>query len=145
MHLTPHWLPMFLILLSNDVHFNPGPPFQKDFFNFMSVNSLTNDNFQRVRLIEAHNDLISICESSLKDSVELPETLLNGYTFVPANHPSNTRRGGVRLFFKNSLPVFRNVLSFDESIVIELGKEFLLFCIVVHLLIMPLLNFKPFC
>ena len=42
------------------------------------------DNFQRVRLIEAHNyifnyDLISICETSLNDSVELPETLLNDY------------------------------------------------------------------
>ena len=42
------------------------------------------DNFQRVRLIEAHNcifnyDLVSICETSLNDSVELPETLLNNY------------------------------------------------------------------
>ena len=43
--------------------------------------SLAKDNFQRVRLIEAHNsvfnyDLISICETSLNDSVELPETLV---------------------------------------------------------------------
>ena len=75
-----------------------------------NVNSLAKDNFQRVRLIEAHNsifnyDLISICETSLNDLVELPETLLNDYTFVPANHPANTRHGGVGLFFKNSLPV----------------------------------------
>ena len=111
---------MFLILLSNNVHFNPGPPFQNDFFNFMSVNSLIKNNFQRVRLIEARNDLISICEASLDDSVELPETLLNDYTFVPCNHPPNTRSGGIGLFFKNSLSVVRNYLSFDESIVIEL-------------------------
>jgi len=44
-----------------------------------NVNSLAKDNFKRVRLIEAHNsifnyDLISICETSLNDSVELPET-----------------------------------------------------------------------
>ena len=93
---------MFLILLSNNVHFNPGPPVQNDFFNFMSVNSLIKDNFQ--------------CD----DSVELPETLLNDYTFVPSNHPPNTRSGGIKLFFKNSLTVVRNYLSFDESIVIEL-------------------------
>ena len=111
---------MFLILLPNDVHFNPGPPFQNDFFNFISVNSLIKENFQRVRLIEARNDLISICEASLDDSVELPETLLNDYTFVPSNHPPNTRSGGIGLFFKNSLSVVRNYLSFDESIVIEL-------------------------
>ena len=79
--------------------------------------SLAKDNFQRVRLIEAHNsifnyDLISICETSLNDSVELPDTLLNDYTFVPANNPVNTRNGGVGLFYKNSLPVLvRNDLS----------------------------------
>ena len=57
-----------------------------------NVNSLAKDNFQRSRLIEAHNsifkyDLISICETSLNNSVELPETLLNDYTFVTANNP----------------------------------------------------------
>ena len=51
-----------------------------------NVNSLPKDNFQRVCLIEAHNsifnyDLISICETSLNDSVELTDTLLNGYPF----------------------------------------------------------------
>ena len=66
-------------------------------------------------------DLISICETSLNDSVKLPDTLLNDYTFEPANHPANTRRGGVGLFFKNSLPVvIQKDLSFDESIVVEL-------------------------
>ena len=68
-----------------------------------NVNSLAKDNFQRSRLIEAHNsifkyDLISICETSLNNSVELPETLLNDYTFVTANNPAVTRHGGVGLF-----------------------------------------------
>ena len=66
-------------------------------------------------------DLISICKTSLNDLVELPETLINDYTFVPANNPANVRHGGVRLFFKNPLPIIvRNDLYFDESIVIEL-------------------------
>ena len=57
-----------------------------------NTNSLAKGNFQRVRLIEAHNsifnyDLISICESSLNYSVGLPATLLDDYTFVPANKP----------------------------------------------------------
>ena len=123
--IVPNWLSIFLIILSNDVHLNPGPQYQNNFFNFMSwnVNSMAKDNFQRVRLIEAHHsifiyDLISICETSLNDSVELPETLLNDYMFVSANNPANTRHA---LFYKNSLPVkMRNDLSFDESIVVEL-------------------------
>ena len=117
-----------------------------------NLNSLSKDNFRHTRLIEAHNtlfnyDLISICETSLNDSVELPEALLDDYTFVPANNPANVRHGGVGLLFKNSLPVIiRNDLSFDESIVIELKfgrkKIFLLFYIEVLLLTIPRLNFK---
>ena len=83
-----------------------------------NLNSLAKENFERVQLIEAHNsifnyDFISICETSLNDSVELP---------LPANNPANTRHGGVGLFYKNSLPVIvRNDLSLDESIVVELN------------------------
>ena len=150
------WYFQLVIYLSNDNSKNPGPEphFQNNFFNFMSwnLNSLAKDNFHSVSLIEAHNsffnyDLISVSETSLNDSVELPEPLLNEYTFLPANNPTNTRRGGVGLFYRNSLPVVvRNDLSFDESIVVELkfGKYFLLFCIEALLLIIILLNFKLF-
>ena len=102
----------------------------------------------------AHNscfnyDLVSICETSLNDSVKLPDTLLDEYTFVPVNNLTNTRRGGVGLFYKNSLPlIIRNDLSFDESIVVEVKfgrtKIFLLFCIEVLPLITTLPIFKPF-
>ena len=126
----PCWLPVFLIVISNDIHFN---------FMSWNLNSSAKDNFQRVRLIEAHNsifnyDLISICETSLNDSVELPLTLLNVYTFVSANNPTNTRHGMVGLFYKNSLPVVvRNDLSVNESIVLELkfGRK-KLFCTILY-------------
>ena len=56
---VPRWLPIILIILSSDVHLNPGPQFQNN-----------------VCLIEAHNftfnyDLVSICESSINVTVEL--------------------------------------------------------------------------
>ena len=92
-----------------------------------NINSLGKDDFQRVRLIEAHNsifnyDLISICETGLKDSTKLSKTLLNDYAFEPANNPLDNGFGGVGLFYKNSLPItVRNDLSFDESIVVELN------------------------
>ena len=125
------WYFQLVIFLSNDIAANnsgPGPLFQNNFFNFMSwnLNSLAKDNFQRVNLIEAYNSLfkyvlISICETGLNDSVELPEPLLNEYIFVPANNPANKRHGGEGLFYRNSLPVIvRNDLSFDESVVIDL-------------------------
>ena len=94
-----------------------------------NLNSLAKDDFQHARLLQAHNsifnyDMISICETSLNDSVDIPETLIDGYTFVSANNPVNARHGGVGLFYKNSLPVIvRNNLSFDESIVVELKLD----------------------
>ena len=83
-----------------------------------NLNSLAKENFQRASIIEAHNsifkyDLISICKTSLNDSVELPEPLLNEYSFVSANNPANTRHGGVGLFYKNTL---------DLSLMTELQK-----------------------
>jgi len=91
-----------------------------------NLNSLAKENFKRLHLIEVHNqlfnyDLISICETSLNDSVDLPDKLLDDYTFISANNPANTRHGGVGLFYKNSLNVkVRDDLSFDESIVLEI-------------------------
>ena len=112
-------------------------------------NSIAKDDFQRVRLIEAHDsifnyDLISICETSLNDSIKLPDILLNDYTFVHSKNPTNTRHRGVGLFYKNSLRI-RNDLSFDESIVIELNfwqkKGFSLQCYIEVLpLVIPLLS-----
>ena len=98
---VPHWLLIILILLSNDIQLNPGPTSENELLKFMTwnLNSLAKDNFQRLNLIETHNaifdyDLISINDTSLNDTVELPETLLDDYTFVHANNTANTRHGG---------------------------------------------------
>ena len=126
---VPLWVTFLLILLSNDVELNPGPLYHENFFTFMNwnLNSIVKNSFERIKLIEAHNslfnyDLISLCETSLNDSVELPDPLLNEYTFISANHPDNVSHGGVGLFYKNSLPLkIRNDLSFNESLVVELN------------------------
>ena len=133
------WLPGLLIILANDIHVNPGPNLQNTFLTFMSwnVNSLVKNNFERVKHIEAHNaifnyDLISICETALNDSVELPDTLLNDYTFICSNNPNQSKHGGVGLFYKNSLPLkVRKDLSFRESIVVELkfGRKKIFFTV----------------
>ena len=120
-----------------------------------NVNSIAKDDFQRVRLIEARNsifncDLISICETSLNDSIKLPDILLNDYTFLHSKNPTNTRHAGVGLFYKNSLPIkIKNDLSFDGSIVIELNfgrKSFSLQCYIEVLpLVIPLPSPKYSC
>ena len=71
--------------------------------------------------------------SSLNDTVDLPNVLLENYTFVSCDNPSNTRNGGVGLFYKNDLPIkIRDSLSFDGSIVVEIviGRKKVFFTII---------------
>ena len=125
----PDWLFDILILLSHDVHMNPGPrDYRNNFLQFMNwnLNSLAKDNFSRLKLIEAHNsifnyDIISLCETSLTKGNEPSVPDFEGYTFVPASQPDDAPHGDVGLFYKDSLPVIvRKDLAFDESIVLEL-------------------------
>ena len=119
---VPTWVSLLLILLSNDIELHPGPQYHVNW----NLNSLAKNNFECVQLIEAQHfifnyDLISLCETSLSESIEIPDPLLSDYTFIPANHPDNVSHGGVGLFYKNYLLIkLRNDLAFRESIVVEL-------------------------
>ena len=87
-YLSPSWMTFIRIIFSNDVETNPGD-FVNNFFTFSNwnLNSLAKDDFYRVKLLEAHNsihnyDFISICETSLNDTVDLPDEMLENYTTV---------------------------------------------------------------
>ena len=127
------WIFSLLLLLSSDVHPNPGPlptdqTFSSGFFSFCNwnLNTLSKENFHRITLLEAHNsifkyDIISLCETSLNDDVTVPENALPGYIYYPLNNPDGSRNGGVGIFYKESLPLrIREDLSFDECLVTEL-------------------------
>ena len=65
--------------------------------------------------------LVSINETCINDNIQIPDNLVQNYTFINANNPTNTGHGGVGLFYKDSLPLkVRYDLSFPESIVVEL-------------------------
>ena len=146
--IKPAWVCFLKILWSHDVELNPSD-FTIGFLNFCNwnVNSLSKDNFHRVQLLGAHNsicnyDIISLSETSLNYSAELPDPF-NNYTFISSISPNNKRHGGmgilyknspkykrhggVGLLYKNSLPVkVREDISFNETIVVVLkfgGKK----------------------
>ena len=118
------WYFALILLLSADIEKNPGPnSFTSNYLTFMNwnLNSLAKDNFSKTHLIEAHNsiynyDIISLCETSLTEETTPQVPNMEGYTYEPANHPDDTPRGGVGVYFKDSLPVVvRRDLSFNES------------------------------
>ena len=126
------WYFLLRLILSLDVHPNPGPVqhnnFSGGFLSFCNwnLNTLSKDNFYRITLLQAHNanhnyDIISLCETSLNDAIEVPVNILPGYKFHSCNHPDSDRNGGVGIFYKETLPLkIRHDLSFGECIVSEL-------------------------
>ena len=52
-------------------------------------------------------DFICISETYLDSSVPTDDrdTLINGYNLIRADHPSNTKRGGVCIYYRESLAV----------------------------------------
>ena len=127
------WYILLRLTLSLDIHPNPGPGqsnnnFSRGFLSFCNwnLNTLSKDDFYRISLLEAHNtiynyDIISLCETSLNDSVQVAENVLPGYKFHACNHPDGDRSGGVGIFYKETLPLrIRQDLSFDECIVSEM-------------------------
>ena len=84
------WIFLMHAVLCPDIHPNPGPPqsnhFAGGFLSFCNwnLNTLSKDDFTRITLLEAHNtehnyDIISLCETSLDDTVQVPE--MTGYKF----------------------------------------------------------------
>ena len=117
-----------MIIHSNDIHVNLGPNNENKVFSvsIWNCNSIVKNTFNRVDLLKVHAsiynyDVMSLCETSLNDDVEIP-----GYNFVPVNHPSGNKRGGGGFFYKDNLTLkVRNDLSFNECLVSEvlIGKR----------------------
>ena len=98
-----------------DIEVNPGP--KKNFstsFSFChwNLNSLTVRNYVKLSSLLAHNsvykhDVICLSETYLDNSVLSDESDLNflGYKLVRADYPGNVKRGGVCIYFKESLSI----------------------------------------
>ena len=123
------------LLTCGDIESNPGQG--NNSAQYLSIchwnlNGLASHDFIKISLIEAFNsvqnfDIICISETFL-DSTYLPDDpklSLQGYAMIRSDHPSNTKRGGVCIFYKEHLPfVNRTDLSFvDECLVGEINYK----------------------
>ena len=112
-----------------DIEPNPGPKKLKA--NYLSVyhwnlNSLSAHNFTKLTQLKAYNsiykyDFICLSETYLDSST--PDNLIeiDGYKLIRADHPDNIKRGGVCIYYKESLPV--RVIStpyYKEALLLEL-------------------------
>ena len=109
---------------------NPGP--RKEKKNSLSVchwnlNSLSAHNFSKLTQLKAYNaiykhDFICLSETYLDSSI--PDNVLDveGYRLVRADHPNNIKRGGVCIYYKESLPVrVINIPDIKEALLLEMN------------------------
>ena len=115
-----------LILLTHgDVETNPSPKKSHLYFCccHWNVNSLISHNILKVSLLEAYNtvhkyDFIGISETYFDSSVESDDIDLriNGYKLIRMDHPLNTKRGGVCIYYKESLVVKMINISYLQQL-----------------------------
>ena len=113
LYLRHIWLYSVLIKLSSDVEENAGPkpkPCQSFSICHWNVNSVSAYNFSKVSLLRAYIfihkfDVICISETFLNSDTAFDDDNLKieGYNIVRSDHPSNSRRGGVFMYYNHSL------------------------------------------
>ena len=107
---------VLMLFACGDTELNPGPKKRSSCYNFSvchwNLTSITAHNFAKIDLLQAYNtihqhDMICLSESYLDTFVSSGNDNLNisGYKLVRADHPRNVKRGGVYVYFKESLPV----------------------------------------
>ena len=123
-----------LLLQHGDIETNPGPTKEK-IKNLScchwNVNSLIAHNFTKISHLEAYNAIhqhgfICISDTFFDSSVTEGDKniQLNGYNLIRADHPTNTKRGGVCIFYKETLALhIVNSLNFNECIVCEVSTQ----------------------
>ena len=95
-------------MVSGDIETNPGPDSNSNLIIcHWNLNGIIANDFVKTSLLEAYNavhnfDIICISETFL-NSFHLnddPRSSLERYMVARADHPSNTKRGGVCIFCK---------------------------------------------
>ena len=100
-----------LLILSNDVEQNPGPEKEKPHITFCQWN--TNDY-----------DIICLSETFLDSSIDNDDRIsIPGDNLLRVDDPSNTKRGGACIYYKDHLPIIKrnDLCQLHEFLVTELG------------------------
>ena len=138
-----HWKAFFilslffiysLLLLQGDIESNPGGSKSKNhlpLFCHWNLNGLPAHNISKMLILKAYNaiykyDFICLSETYLDSSIPSDHVSLEleGYKLVRADHPNNVKRGGVCIYYKESLPVrVINLPYLQEALLLELNDQ----------------------
>ena len=123
------WLYILLITLSGDVALNPGP--KRNAAQILSIchwnlSSICAHNFDKLSLfiayVSVHKfDIICLSQTYLHSSTDDESLEISGYFLIHSDHPSNKKRGGICIHYKNLLPLkVTDVRLLEECIAFDL-------------------------
>ena len=122
---------LIILQCHGDIEPNPGPRKLKNSFSVChwNLNSLSAHNFFKLTQLKAYisvykYDFLCLSETYLDTSI--PDNLINieGYKLIRADHPNNVKRGGVCIYYKESLPVrVINLPYFKEALLLEMNHN----------------------
>ena len=109
------WLCLIFTKRSGDIEQNPGPkPSSCQSFSIChwNLNSISAHNLIKLSLLRPYItihkfDVVSLSETYLNSTVSNDDDSLEvpSYNLFRADHPSNTKRGRVCIYYRNSLPL----------------------------------------
>ena len=126
------WHASRIIILTGDIETNPGP---KHSFSSQgltichwNLNRLLSQMYKKFSLLLAYIsvhkfDIICLSETYLNSetSLDYDHLEISGYNIIRNDHPSNTKHGGVCVYYKNTLPFkLINVKYLQECISFEI-------------------------
>ena len=125
------FISVILLLLSGGIETNPGPDsgyFNSFYFCHMNLNNIAAHSFIKMSLLKAYNVInrfdICLSETYLSNSYHTDDDQLTFplYNLIRADNPSNIKRGGVCIYYRDSLPVkIINLNILDKCLVCELS------------------------
>ena len=127
------YLRILLLIRSGDIETNPGQKKQSclKFFHW-NLYELEAPDFIKLQLIGTYTatnnfDIVCLSETFLDSSIPNDENRINiaGYSLLRADHPSNTKKGGVCLYYKDFLLLIRkyDITDLKECLVMEITVE----------------------
>ena len=121
------------MICAGDIELNPGPRKNNTYYIFSfchwNLNSIAAHNFSKLSLLEAYNvqhkfDMICLSETFLDSSIPTNDERLNmkGYKLKRADNPSDSKKGGVGIYYKEFLAVRPvEVKNLNECVIFEVS------------------------
>ena len=120
-----------LLSQCGDIETNPGPRFSSLTFCHWNLNGLTAHDSIKISLLQAfitqHNyDIICLSET-LNSSIHSDDNRikLNEYNLIRSDHPSDSKRGGVCIYYKEHIPLVKrdDICTLDNCLVTEIRSQ----------------------